>query len=161
MSGRLLNQLNKSCQVFVPSAEVPVILGSSPITTSIAAPNRNPVMTAFDRNWEIQPILRSASSRNKIPVTKVIAATRATASSLPETPVIKTALPATAANAELGPVEIWREVPKRAYRIAPAAAAYRPYWIGTPAMPAYPSAFGTTSAVTVKPAIKSKRSQLC
>jgi hypothetical protein len=33
-----------------PSAEVPVIFGSSPITTSTAAPARNPVITAFERN---------------------------------------------------------------------------------------------------------------
>ena len=32
--------------------------------------------------------------------------------------------------------EIWRDVPKRAYMIAPAAAAYRPCWIGTLAIPA-------------------------
>ena len=47
-----------------------------------------------------------------------------------------TALPATAARPELGPVEICRLVPKTAYRMAPAAAAYRPFCSGMPAMPA-------------------------
>ena len=34
------------------------------------------------------------------------------------------------------PVEICRLVPKTAYRIAPAAAAYRPFCSGIPAIPA-------------------------
>ena len=42
-------------------------LRSSPITTSIAAPNRKPVTTARDRNWAIQPILSTASRRNSTP----------------------------------------------------------------------------------------------
>ena len=42
--------------------------------------------------------------------------------------------------------------------IAPAAAAYSPFCSGTPAMPAYPRFFGTTSAVTATPAITSPRS---
>src|SRR3954453_11616472 len=41
--------------------------------------------------------------------------------------------------------------------IAPAAAAYSPFWIGTPAIPAYPRFFGTTSAVTAIPASRSPR----
>jgi hypothetical protein len=40
------------------------------------------------------------------------------------------------ANPELGPVEICRLVPQTAYRIAPAAAAYRPFCGGIPAIPA-------------------------
>ena len=48
-----------------PSASVPVSLASSPIVVSMPAPNRNPVITAFDRNCEIQPILKTASSRKK------------------------------------------------------------------------------------------------
>ena len=47
-----------------PSADVPVSFGSSPIVTSIAAPARKPVTTAFERNCAIQPIRNSASSRN-------------------------------------------------------------------------------------------------
>jgi hypothetical protein len=34
-------------------------------------------------------------------------------------------------NAELGPVAICFEVPKRAYMITPAAASYRPLWMET------------------------------
>ncbi len=93
-------------------------------------------MTALERNWEIQPILKSANSKNRSPDTSVTEATRVTASSPPDTPAARTALAATAAKAELGPVALWRDVPKMAYRIAPAAAAYRPCWMGTPAMPA-------------------------
>jgi len=90
----------------------------------MAEPNKKPVITAFDRNWEIQPILNSARSKNNNPVRRVIAATKATAeSSSPDTPAAITALAATAANAELGPVAIWRDVPNMAYKIAPAAAA--------------------------------------
>lgn len=77
-------------------------------------------------------------SKNNSPVTRVIALTDSTASSS-DTDASTTALQATAANAELGPVEIRFAVPKSAYRIAPAAAAYKPCRIGTPAIPAYPS----------------------
>ena len=51
-------------------------------------------------------------------------------------PAAATALAATAASPELGPIEICRQVPKTAYRRAPAAAAYRPFCSGMPAMPA-------------------------
>ena len=98
-----------SRQALSPSDEVPVSFGSSPMTTSIAAPARNPVTTAFERNWAIHPIRNRASSRNRTPVTSVIAATSCAACSPPR-PVSSTAPPATAASAELGPVEIWREV---------------------------------------------------
>lgn len=43
--------------------------------------------------------------------------------------------------------------------MAPAAAAYSRYWTGTPATPTYPNDFGTTSAATVNPAIRSVCSQ--
>ena len=49
------------------------------MTTSTAAPARNPVITAFERNREIQPIRRSASARNSRPVTSAIAATNCAA----------------------------------------------------------------------------------
>ena len=98
-----------SRQTLSPSPEVPVNLGSSPTTTSIAAPARNPVTTAFERNWAIHPIRKSARSSNRMPVTSVIAATSCAASP-PVTPVTITAPPATVAKAELGPVEIWRDV---------------------------------------------------
>ena len=64
-----------------PSADVPVSLGSSPMTTSTAAPARNPVTTAFDRKLAIHPIRRSASSRNSSPVASAIAATSCAACS--------------------------------------------------------------------------------
>ena len=92
------------------------------MVTSIAAPARNPVITAFDRNRAIHPSRNSASSRNSTPVTSVIAATSCAACA-PPSPVTSTAPPATAASDELGPVEICRDVQKSAYRIAPAAAA--------------------------------------
>jgi hypothetical protein len=105
-----------------PSVDVPVILGNSPMVTSMAAPNRKPVMTAFERKFEIQPIFNTAISKKSRPVIMVIAATSSTASS-PVTDERTTALPATAASALLGPVEICLAVPNSAYRIVPAAAA--------------------------------------
>jgi hypothetical protein len=51
-------------------------------------------------------------------------------------PATTTALAATAASPELGPVEICRLLPRTAYKIAPAAAAYRPFCSGIPAIPA-------------------------
>ena len=57
-------------------------LGSSPMTTSIAAPARNPVTTARDRKLASQPSLRMATSRNSAPVAIAIAAT-SWAASLP------------------------------------------------------------------------------
>ena len=86
-------------------------LGSSPMTTSIAAPARNPVTTARDRKLASQPSLRMATSRNRAPVAIAIAATSC-AASLPPRPVTRTAPPATAASDELGPVEMCRDVQK-------------------------------------------------
>ena len=100
-----------SCHAFTPSDEVPVSLGSSPITTSMAAPARKPVTTARDRKLASQPSLRTATSRNRAPVTIAIAATSCAASS-PASPVTRTAPPATAASDELGPVEMCRDVQK-------------------------------------------------
>ena len=108
---------------FEPVTSVPVSLESSPMTTSMAAPNRNPVTTARDRNCAIQPILNKAKRRNAAPETSVIMATKDATSSTPVMPAAATALAATAASPELGPVEICRLVPKTGYRIAPAAAA--------------------------------------
>ena len=86
-------------------------LGSSPMTTSIAAPARNPVTTARDRKLASQPSLRTATRRNRAPVAIAIAATSC-AASLPLDPVTRTAPPATAASDELGPVEMCRDVQK-------------------------------------------------
>jgi len=88
-----------------------VSFGSSPITTSMAAPARKPVTTARDRKLASQPSLRMATSRNRTPVVIAIAAT-SSAASLPATPVTITAPPATAASDELGPVEMCRDVQK-------------------------------------------------
>ena len=78
------SQEPSSRQALSPSASVPVSFGSSPITTSIAAPARNPVITAFDRNCAIQPRRKIASARNSRPVTRAIAATSAAASAARE-----------------------------------------------------------------------------
>ena len=64
-----------SCQTFSPSVSVPLIFANSPTTTSMAAPNRNPVITARDRNWAIHPIRKTAMSRNRRPAAIVTAAT--------------------------------------------------------------------------------------
>ena len=61
-------------------------LGSSPMTTSIAAPARNPVTTARERKLASQPSFRMATSRNRAPVATAIAATSC-AASLPLRPV--------------------------------------------------------------------------
>ena len=151
----VVSQSPSFCQLFSPAASVPDILGSSPITTSIAAPKRNPVMTALERNCEIQPIRNRARARNAAPATSVTAATNWADSTPEASPAVATALAATAARAELGPVDICRDVPNTAYMSAPAAAAYRPASSGTWAMPAYPRALGMTSAATVMPAIAS------
>ena len=107
----------------IPSTSVPVSLGSSPMTTSIAAPNRNPVTTARERNCAIQPICSTARSRNSSPDARVIAGDERRDVPSSVIPAATTALAATAARPELGPIEICRLVPKTAYRIAPAAAA--------------------------------------
>ena len=99
---------------FEPLASVPVILGSSPITTSIAAPNRKPVTTACGRNRAAQPIRRTASRRNSSPETRVMPATYVATSVSPVMPEATTAPAATAASPELGPIEICRQVPKTA-----------------------------------------------
>ena len=83
------------------------------MTTSTAAPKRNPVTTALDRNWESHPILNTARTRKSRPLVRVTPATKV-ATSTPDTPAVTTAAPATAASPELGPIEIWRQVPKTA-----------------------------------------------
>ena len=82
------------------------------MTTSIAAPNRKPVTTARERNWAIHPILNTASSTNRTPDANVMPATKVATASSSESPAASTAAAATAANPELGPMEIWRQVPK-------------------------------------------------
>ena len=111
-----------SRHAFTPSADVPVSFGSSPMTTSIAAPARNPTTTARERKRAIQPSFKTARSTKSPPVTSAIAAT-SSAAWFPVSPVTRTAPPATAASDELGPVEMCRDVQKSAYTIAPAAAA--------------------------------------
>jgi hypothetical protein len=108
------NQERSSWNELDPDVSVPVSFGSSPMTTSIAAPNRNPVTTALERNCAIQPIRSTARSRNSRPLTRVIPATNAAMSPGAVTPAVATALAATAARPELGPMEIWRQVPKMA-----------------------------------------------
>src|SRR6187402_735908 len=102
----VLSQSKNSAQTVRPSALVPDNFGNSPTTTSIAAPNRNPVTTGFDRNRAIQPMRSTARARKSKPVKLVTAATSSAAADVPTSPTVTTALPATAANAELGPVEI-------------------------------------------------------
>ena len=54
-----------SRQALSPSEEVPVSFGSSPMTTSTAAPARNPVTTALERNCAIQPSLSSGEEEEQ------------------------------------------------------------------------------------------------
>jgi hypothetical protein len=70
------------------------------------------VTTARERNRAIHPIFSAANKRKSAPDTTVIAATSSAAFCSPEMPAASTALAATAARLELGPVEIWRLVPK-------------------------------------------------
>ena len=107
-------QDRNSRQTLSPSASVPVSFESSPTVTSIAAPKRNPVITALERNSEIHPSLKIAISRKSTPATRATPATSGVASGPPTTPAMITALPATADSDELGPVEICREVPNSA-----------------------------------------------
>ena len=66
----------------------------------------------------------------------MIAATKEATSCSSLMPAARTALAATAASPELGPIEICRLVPNTAYSSAAAAAAYRPFCSGIPAIPA-------------------------
>ena len=68
--------------------------------------------TARERNWAIHPIRSTASTRKSAPEARVMRATNEATSSVPVMPATATALAATAANPELGPVEICRLVPK-------------------------------------------------
>lgn len=96
-----------------PSDEVPVSYGTSPITTSTAAPARKPVTTALERNCAIQPSLEggeeqeqhSGDERDRGDELCRVGAAEAGH---------ETAPPATAASEELGPVEICRDVQKSA-----------------------------------------------
>jgi len=100
------NQDRSSWIGFEPEVSVPVTFGSSPMTTSMAAPNKKPVMTARERNWAIHPILSTANKMNRTPEARVMAATKDAMFPVPVIFAANTALAATAANPELGPVEI-------------------------------------------------------
>ena len=113
-SPRVRSHEPSSWKELSPSLSVAVSLGSSPITTSMAAPNRNPVTTARERNCDSHPIRNTAIATNSRPLTSVIPATRVATSNPSERPVARTAPPATAASPELGPIEIWRQVPNSA-----------------------------------------------
>src|SRR4051794_36320725 len=63
-----------------------------------------------------------------------------------------------AAVADIGPTTRCRELPKAAYRTSAPGAAYRPTTGETPAIDAYASDSGTSTAQTVSPAIRSPRS---
>ena len=117
------SQDRSSWNEFEPVTSVPVIFGSSPMTTSMAAPNRKPVTTARDRNCATHPILNTASRRKSRPEARVSPATNAATSPPLVSPAAATALAATAASPELGPMEICRQVPNTAYSRAAAAAA--------------------------------------
>ena len=67
-------------------------LGSSPITTSTAAPARKPVITALERKRAIHPSRSSANTRYSSPEASVIAATSSAASASAR-PVARTAPP--------------------------------------------------------------------
>ncbi len=118
--------------MFEPDFSVPVILNSSPDTTLMATPKMNPVSTAADRNSAIQPILSTAMTTNSSPATSTIAVAIATASSEPAAPIDTTAAPNTGAVDEPGPCTSCFDVVKSANTIMPNAAAYNPFWTGTP-----------------------------
>jgi hypothetical protein len=80
----------------------------------MAAPKRKPVTTARDRNWDSHPMRNTASARKNRPLVSVMPATNVAASAGSVTLAASTAPPATAARPELGPIEIWRQVPNRA-----------------------------------------------
>ncbi len=114
VSPRPRTQLTISRQLFAPSPLVPVSLGSSPMTTSMAAPNRKPVITALDSRRDSQPSFSTAAPTNSSPVNRVMATTSSAVCCPRATPLITAALAAMAASAELGPVEICRDVPNTA-----------------------------------------------
>src|SRR3954469_16455069 len=64
-----------------------------------------------------------------------------------------------AAVADIGPAIRWRELPSAAYRISAPGAAYKPTTGETPAIEAYASDSGTSTAQTVRPATRSPLSQ--
>ena len=105
------NQSANCRQLLVPSPAVPVSFGSSPMITSMAAPKRKPVMTAFDRRRDRNPKRSSAATRNRVPATSVMATTSSAVGPPAATPLIVAALAAIAASEELGFVEICRDVP--------------------------------------------------
>ena len=111
-SPRVPSQDHSSWIGLEPVTSVPVSFGSSPMTTSMAAPKRKPVTTARERNRAIQPILRTARKRNSNPDASVMPATKLATSCSPTRPAASTALAATAARPELGPTEICRQLPK-------------------------------------------------
>ena len=155
MSDRLVSQFHIFCHVLSPDFSVPVTLNISPAATLMATPNVNPVKTTAERNSEIQPIFRIHMTTNSKPATNTIAAAMATASSEFAEASDRTAAPSTAAVDELGPSVTCFDVVNNANAIRPTAAAYSPYWTGTPLIAAYPSEVGTISAHTDRPAITS------
>ena len=112
LSPSVVSHDHSSWNELLPETFVPVSLGSSPMTTSSAAPKRKPVTTARERNCAIHPILSTATSRYSSPDASVIPATNDATAFSSTMPAARTALAATAASPELGPTEICRLVPK-------------------------------------------------
>ena len=112
-SPRVPSQDRSSWIGLEPVTSVPVSLGSSPMTTSIAAPKRKPVTTARERNRAIQPILRTRQQQEEQARREGDAGDEGRDVLLRErVPAASTALAATAARPELGPTEICRQLPK-------------------------------------------------
>ena len=120
-----------------------------------ASPMMKPLSTGSEMKLAMKPSRSRPAITAMTPAVIASAVVNVTNSLEPAVANWATAAAESAAVADMGPVTRCRELPKTAYRISAPGAAYRPTTGGAPAMLAYASASGTSTAQTVRPAIAS------
>jgi hypothetical protein len=122
-----------------------------------ARPTMNPLRTGSEMKFATNPSRSNPAVSASTPV--VSASVTVRAGNAAESPAATSATAAadSAAVAAIGPTTRCRELPNAAYSISAPGAAYKPTTGETPAMAAYASASGTSTAQTVRPATASPR----
>jgi hypothetical protein len=147
---------SQSCSKKSPAPfSMPNSFGSWPTMTVSASPMMNPFRTGSEMKFAMNPNRKTDATIASSPTVIPSVAVSWTKSLEPWVTRSRTIAADSAADAAPGPVTSWRELPNAAYRIRAPGAAYKPMTGETPAIDAYASASGTSTAHMVRPAIRS------